>query len=120
MSTRLPAGERREQILDVAVQVFAKQGFHGASMNDIADAAGVTKPGGGVLTEPPRLMRGANSFTWWTGTPASRSFTRSGNSATTFTVGCRWSVSPMCRRMPLLRSSAGVWMAPAATNTVRA
>ena len=44
MSVRLPAGERREQILDVAVQVFAKQGFHGASMNDIADAAGVTKP----------------------------------------------------------------------------
>ena len=44
MSTRLPAGERREQILDVAVQVFAKQGFHGASMNDVAEAAGVTKP----------------------------------------------------------------------------
>ena len=44
MSTRLPAGERREQILDVAVQVFASKGFHGASMNDVADAAGVTKP----------------------------------------------------------------------------
>lgn len=44
MSIRLPAGERREQILDVAVQVFAKHGFHGASMNDVADAAGVTKP----------------------------------------------------------------------------
>lgn len=44
MSTRLPAGERREQILDVAVQVFAKQGFHGSSMNDVAEAAGVTKP----------------------------------------------------------------------------
>ena len=44
MSTRLPAGECREHILDVAVQVFAKQGFHGSSMNDVAEAAGVTKP----------------------------------------------------------------------------
>jgi AcrR family transcriptional regulator len=44
MSTRLPAGARREQILDVAVQVFAQHGYHGASMNDVADAAGVTKP----------------------------------------------------------------------------
>ena len=44
MSTRLPAGERREQILDVAVQVFARQGFHGTSMNEVAEAAGVTKP----------------------------------------------------------------------------
>jgi AcrR family transcriptional regulator len=44
MSARLPAGARREQILDVAVQVFAQRGFHGASMNDVADAAGVTKP----------------------------------------------------------------------------
>jgi AcrR family transcriptional regulator len=44
MVSRLPAGARREQILDVAVQVFAKSGYHGASMNDVADAAGVTKP----------------------------------------------------------------------------
>jgi AcrR family transcriptional regulator len=44
MSTRLPAGERREQIIDVAIPVFARRGFHGASMNDVADAAGVTKP----------------------------------------------------------------------------
>lgn len=44
MNTRLPAGERREQIIDVAIPVFAKRGFHGASMNDVADAAGVTKP----------------------------------------------------------------------------
>ena len=43
-SGRLPAGARREQILDVAVQVFARSGYHGASMNDVADAAGVTKP----------------------------------------------------------------------------
>jgi len=44
MSIRLPAPARREQILDVAVEVFARNGFHGASMNDVADAAGVTKP----------------------------------------------------------------------------
>ena len=44
MNTRLPAGERREQIIDVAVAVFARSGYHGASMNDVAEAAGVTKP----------------------------------------------------------------------------
>ena len=44
MSMRLPASARREQILDVSVQVFARNGFHSTSMNDVADAAGVTKP----------------------------------------------------------------------------
>lgn len=44
MSLRLPAPARREQILDVAVQVFAHNGFHSTSMNDVAEAAGVTKP----------------------------------------------------------------------------
>jgi AcrR family transcriptional regulator len=44
MSQRLSAPARREQILDVALVVFASAGFHGASMNEIADAAGVTKP----------------------------------------------------------------------------
>ena len=44
MSQRLSATARREQILAVALEVFAKAGFHGCSMNDIADAAGVTKP----------------------------------------------------------------------------
>lgn len=43
-STRLPATARREQILDVALVVLGRAGYHGASMNDIADAAGVTKP----------------------------------------------------------------------------
>jgi AcrR family transcriptional regulator len=41
---RLSADARREQILDVAIEVFGRAGFHGASMNDIAEAAGVTKP----------------------------------------------------------------------------
>ncbi|MBT4984377.1 MAG: TetR/AcrR family transcriptional regulator [Ilumatobacter sp.] len=44
MSQRLSAPARREQILDVALDVFANSGFHGASMNGIAEAAGVTKP----------------------------------------------------------------------------
>ena len=44
MSARLPAAERREQLLEVALQVFAARGFHQTSMNDVADAAGVTKP----------------------------------------------------------------------------
>lgn len=44
MSTRLPAARRRRQLLDVALRVFAERGFHDASMNDIAIAAGVTKP----------------------------------------------------------------------------
>jgi AcrR family transcriptional regulator len=44
MSVRLPAPERKEQILDVALRVFAERGFHETSMNDVADAAGVTKP----------------------------------------------------------------------------
>ena len=43
-SPRLSATARREQILDVALEVFGRAGFHGASMNDVADAAGVTKP----------------------------------------------------------------------------
>jgi AcrR family transcriptional regulator len=44
MSSRLSAPARREQILDVALEVFGRAGYHGASMNDVADAAGVTKP----------------------------------------------------------------------------
>jgi len=44
MSTRLPAAARREQLLNVALEVFAHQGFHGTAMNDVAEAAGVTKP----------------------------------------------------------------------------
>jgi AcrR family transcriptional regulator len=44
MALRLPAIERKEQVLDVALAVFAEKGFHDTSMNDIAEAAGVTKP----------------------------------------------------------------------------
>jgi AcrR family transcriptional regulator len=41
---RLPAARRRRQLLDTALAVFAERGFHGTAMNDIAEAAGVTKP----------------------------------------------------------------------------
>lgn len=44
MSTRLPAIERKEQLLDLALQVFATKGYHETSMTDIAELAGVTKP----------------------------------------------------------------------------
>lgn len=41
---RLPAAERRRQLLDVALEAFAANGFHVTSMDNIAEAAGVTKP----------------------------------------------------------------------------
>jgi AcrR family transcriptional regulator len=44
MVSRLPAARRRRQLLDVALDVFARNGFHQTSMEDVADAAGVTKP----------------------------------------------------------------------------
>ncbi len=43
-TTRLPAAERREQLLQVALETFAAKGFHETSMNEVAEAAGVTKP----------------------------------------------------------------------------
>ena len=44
MSARLPAARRRRQLLDVALTLFAERGYHPTSMNEIAEAAGVTKP----------------------------------------------------------------------------
>ena len=41
---RLSAPERRSQLLDVAGRLFAEQGFHGLSMEQLAEAAGVSKP----------------------------------------------------------------------------
>jgi AcrR family transcriptional regulator len=43
-AVRLPAHRRRRQLLDVALGVFADRGFHRTSMEDVAEAAGVTKP----------------------------------------------------------------------------
>jgi AcrR family transcriptional regulator len=42
--TRLSAGQRRTQLLSVAGRLFAEHGFHGLSMDQLAGAAGVSKP----------------------------------------------------------------------------
>jgi AcrR family transcriptional regulator len=41
---RLPAGERRLQILDVAVEIFARDGYAATGTADIAIAAGIGEP----------------------------------------------------------------------------
>ncbi len=43
-SGRLPRSARRAQLLDVALEVFVEQGYHSASMDEIAERAGVSKP----------------------------------------------------------------------------
>ena len=42
--TRLTSDERREALLDAAARVFAAHGYHAASIEQIAEAAGITKP----------------------------------------------------------------------------
>src|SRR6266545_3669744 len=41
MSAEAPAVDKRRQILDAAIRVFARQGFHACRVSDIADEAGV-------------------------------------------------------------------------------
>ena len=41
---RMPRDERRAQLLLVAREVFVAAGYHAAGMDDIADAAGISKP----------------------------------------------------------------------------
>lgn len=41
---RLPRSARRAQLLTAAQQVFVRQGYHAAAMDEIADRAGVSKP----------------------------------------------------------------------------
>lgn len=41
---RLPRSVRERQILDAAVEVFAAHGFHTASMDEISEVAGISKP----------------------------------------------------------------------------
>ena len=41
---RVPRQEREQQIIDVAVTVFAKRGYHAASVDEIAELAGISKP----------------------------------------------------------------------------
>lgn len=42
---RLPAAERRRQIIDVSSVLIAERGFWGLSMQDVADRCGLTVPG---------------------------------------------------------------------------
>jgi AcrR family transcriptional regulator len=41
---RLPRAVREQQMLDAAVRVFSRRGFHAASMDEIAELAGISKP----------------------------------------------------------------------------
>jgi AcrR family transcriptional regulator len=41
---RLPRDQRRAQLLLAAIDVLPSKGYHAAAMDDIADAAGVSKP----------------------------------------------------------------------------
>ncbi|MFC9324536.1 TetR/AcrR family transcriptional regulator [Kitasatospora sp. NPDC057015] len=41
---RLPRKVREQQMLDAAVQVFSRNGFHAASMDEVAEHAQVSKP----------------------------------------------------------------------------
>ena len=41
---RLSFAERREQLLNISREVFAERGFEGASVEEIAARAGVSKP----------------------------------------------------------------------------
>jgi AcrR family transcriptional regulator len=43
-TARLPKSQRRDQLVDVARSVFVEQGYHAASMEIIAETAGVSKP----------------------------------------------------------------------------
>ena len=43
-STRLSGSERRERILAAAAEAFAERGYHAASVGQVAEAAGITKP----------------------------------------------------------------------------
>ena len=41
---RLTAEQRRQQLVAVALELFARRGYRSTTMDDIAEAAGVTKP----------------------------------------------------------------------------
>lgn len=43
-TVRMPRDQRRTQLLETATRLFTHSGFHATSMDDIAAAAGVTKP----------------------------------------------------------------------------
>lgn len=40
--------ERREEVLDAAVQLISERGFNGISIQDVADRVGISKQGASV------------------------------------------------------------------------
>jgi len=44
MTRRLPAAQRRQQLLDTAASMFAKRGYAGTTTSELAKEAGVTEP----------------------------------------------------------------------------
>ena len=45
MTERLKAGERREQIIQAAVELFSRRGFRGTTTREIAEAVGISEAG---------------------------------------------------------------------------
>src|ERR671911_856341 len=43
-AARMPKDQRRAQLLYAANEIFTSRGYHAAAMDDIAEAAGVSKP----------------------------------------------------------------------------
>ncbi|MFM9377362.1 TetR/AcrR family transcriptional regulator [Gordonia sp. VNK21] len=43
-NTRLPRSARRRQLMEAASEIFVERGYHSAGMDEIAAAAGVSKP----------------------------------------------------------------------------
>ncbi|MFJ6748874.1 MULTISPECIES: TetR/AcrR family transcriptional regulator [unclassified Streptomyces] len=41
---RVPRPVREQQIIDAGIQIFAKRGYHAASVDEIAELAGISKP----------------------------------------------------------------------------
>lgn len=41
---RMPRAVREQQMMDAAVQTFGQRGYRAASMDEIAELAGVSKP----------------------------------------------------------------------------
>jgi AcrR family transcriptional regulator len=41
---RVPRAVREQQMLDAAVRVFSRRGYHAAGVDEIAEAAGISKP----------------------------------------------------------------------------
>ena len=44
MTARMPSAQRRDQLLDVAENLFVTRGYSATSMEDVARGAGVTRP----------------------------------------------------------------------------